>query len=114
MSENVIKFPTKAKQRDAIKMRLNTAINSMDQYYEAIDDIMQEMARLEEEVAKIEADYSQVLREYAKVTASEDLESRFLAYDNQCDVHWDGDTNSLVFKLAFDPTEAGAKDETEE
>ena len=114
MNENVIKFPTKAKQRDAIKMRLNTAINSMDQYYEAIDDIMQEMARLEEEVAKVEADYSQVLREYAKVTASDELESRFLAYDNQCDVHWDGDTNSLVFKLAFDPTETGANDEIEE
>ena len=111
MSENVIKFPTKAKQRDAIKMRLNTAINSMDEYYEAIDDIMQEMARLEEEVAKIEADYSQVLREYAKVTASDELESRFLAYDNQCDVHWDGDTNSLVFKLAFDPNETGDEDE---
>ena len=111
MSENVIKFPTKAKQRDAIKMRLNTAINSMDQYYEAIDDIMQEMARLEEEVAKIEADYSQVLREYAKLTASDELESRFLSYDNQCDIHWDGDTNSIVFKL---PDEFEGLEEEEE
>ena len=111
MTENVIKFPTKAKQRDNMKARLNTAIDSMDKYYEAIDDIMQEMCRLEEEVAKIEADYSQVLREYAKMTASDDLEARYLAYDNTVDVHWDGDTNSIVFKLAFDPTDAGDEDE---
>ena len=102
MSENVIKFPTKAQQRLAMKKRLNTAIFNMDKYYDKIDAIMAEMCLLEDEVGKLEADYSQILREYAKISSMEDMETRFLSYCTDANVHWDGDTNSIIFRLPFE------------
>ena len=113
MSENIIKFPSKAKQRDNMKARLNVAIDSMDKYYEAIDDIMQEMCRLEDEVAKIEKDYSLILREYAKKIAADELETHYLAYCTEANVHWDGDTNRIIFQLPLEDENVSIEEEEE-
>ena len=99
MSKNVIKFPTEEIARKRVKVRMNELISTMDELYSGIDDCMAHMCDLEDEVAKVERAYNQVLKTYAQQTTTTNLEARYLAYCTHAEVHWDGDTQTLSFKL---------------
>lgn len=107
MTNNVIKFPTEERTRKRIKMQMNELIASMDEVYAEIDDNMAALCELEDKVSKIEQDYNVVLKSYAQGMTTKYLEARYLAYCSSAEVHWDGDTHSLVFTLpeVFDTEE---------
>lgn len=99
MTNNIIKFPTEDTVRKRLKFQMNELIVHLDSLYADIDACLAEMCDLEDKVAKVEQSYNQVLRSYAQHSTTTSLEARYLAYCTHAEVHWDGDTNTLSFKL---------------